>query len=264
MSKQQDIANFKASNGWIDRWKAQNNVKFKTSGEEKSCIPEMTVLCKETHPSTIISRYKLEDIFNADEFSLFFQALPNKTLELKCSGGKHSKVRLTGMCAASATGGRLPLLAIGKSKNSKWFKNVKSLLCQYKAEPKSWIDTEIFTDWIKHLDWKFLAQNVKVAFIVDNCPAHPGVPRLANIDLNFLPRNTTSVLQPMDQGVIQSLKAKYRTKVMCKYINAVNSDKELPNVTILDVMIMVEQSWSTVPDTTIINCFTKTGISRQI
>ena len=168
------------------------------------------------------------------------------------------------MCAASSTGGRLPLLAIGKSKNSKWFKNVKSLLCQYKAEPKSWIDTEIFTDWIKHLDWKFLAQNVKVAFIVDNCPAHPGVPRLANIDLNFLPRNTTSVLQPMDQGVIQSLKAKYRTKVMCKYINAVNSDKELPNVTILDVMIMVEQSWSTVPDTTIINCFTKTGISRQI
>ena len=90
LSKQQDTANFKASNGWIDRWKAQNNVKFKTlSGEGKSCIPEMTVLCKETHPSTIISRYKLEDIFNADEFSLFFQALPNKTLELK---GKNAVV----------------------------------------------------------------------------------------------------------------------------------------------------------------------------
>ena len=41
--------------------------------------------------TTILSSYKLEDIFNADEFGFFFQALPNKTLELKrgkCSGEK--------------------------------------------------------------------------------------------------------------------------------------------------------------------------------
>ena len=30
-----------------------------------------------------VSRYKLQDIFNADEVGLFFQVLPNKTLELK-------------------------------------------------------------------------------------------------------------------------------------------------------------------------------------
>ena len=29
--------------GWVDRWKAQNNVKFKiVSGEAKLCTPEMT------------------------------------------------------------------------------------------------------------------------------------------------------------------------------------------------------------------------------
>ena len=37
------IADFKASNGWVDRWKARNNVTFKTmSGETKSSTPDMT------------------------------------------------------------------------------------------------------------------------------------------------------------------------------------------------------------------------------
>ena len=124
----------------------------------------------------------------ADEFGLFFQALSNRTLELKdekFTGGKHIKVRLTGMSAATATGEKLPLLLIGKSKNLRCFKNVKSLPCMYKAQEKSWMDSEIFTEWIKQLDRKFLAQNRKVAFIVDNCPAHPHVPDLTAIDFIF-------------------------------------------------------------------------------
>ena len=83
-AKMLGIADFKASNGWVDRWKAQNNVTFKiVSGEAKSCTPEMTAHWKQTHLPTILSRYNLQDIFNADEFGLFFQALANRTLELK-------------------------------------------------------------------------------------------------------------------------------------------------------------------------------------
>ena len=111
----------------------------------------------------------------------------------KWSDGKHSKVRLTGMCTVSATGEKLPLLVIGKSKNSRCFKNAKFLPCQCKGQPKSWMDTEIFKDWIKHLDLIFLGQNRKVAFIINNCPAHPDVPGLTVIDLISLPPNTTSV-----------------------------------------------------------------------
>ena len=39
-----------------------------------------------------------KDIFNADEFGLFYKALPLESLHFRgkhCSGGKHSKVRLT-------------------------------------------------------------------------------------------------------------------------------------------------------------------------
>ena len=89
------------------------------------------------------------------------------------------------------------------------------------------------------------------------------MPELAGIDLIFLPPNAISVTQPMDQGVIQSLKVEYRTKVIRKYINAIVSHKELPNIRILDAVIMLEQAWSTLPSITIINCFRKAGISRK-
>ena len=62
-------------------------------------------------------RYPLENIFNADEFGLFYQFLPNKTLHLKgekCSGGKHSKDRLTGLATGNACGERIQMFAIGK------------------------------------------------------------------------------------------------------------------------------------------------------
>ena len=72
--------------------------------------------------------------------SIFFQALPDRTLDLKgekCTGGKHRKVRFTRMSAASATGEKLLLLVIGKSKNLRCFKNVKSVPYMYKAQKKS-------------------------------------------------------------------------------------------------------------------------------
>ena len=99
----------------------------------------MTGHWKETHLPTMLSRYKLQDIFNADKFGLFLQALPNKTLELKaekCTGGKYNKVRLTGITVASAAGEKLPILAIGKAKNPIFLKNMRSLPCMCKTQKK--------------------------------------------------------------------------------------------------------------------------------
>ena len=63
------IKGFQASDGWLDRWKNRNNVSFKTVyGEGNFCTAEMTGQWKET----ILSKYKLDEIYNADEFGLFF------------------------------------------------------------------------------------------------------------------------------------------------------------------------------------------------
>ena len=45
-------------------------------------------------------------------------------------------------------------------------------------------------------------QERKLVMIADNCPAHVEVSGLKAINLQFLPPNTISCTQPMDQGVI--------------------------------------------------------------
>ena len=78
-AKELDIKDFQASNGWLERWKTRNNISYKTvAGEAKSCAPIMTTSWNETLLPTILSKYKLEDIYNADEFGLFYQPLPEK------------------------------------------------------------------------------------------------------------------------------------------------------------------------------------------
>ena len=41
------------------------------------------------------------------------------------------------------------------------------------------------------------------------------------------------------------------------------SNKELPKITILDAMAMLKQSWSALPDIPVVNCFKKAGISEE-
>jgi hypothetical protein len=66
-----------------------------------------------------------------------------------------------------------------------------------------------------------------IVMIVDNCPAHPHVKGLKSMKLVFLPPNTTSVTQPMDQGVIRNLKLHYRKLVIKKKIRAIDTHQLL-------------------------------------
>ena len=104
----------------------------------------MTNACNETSLPTILSRCNLKDIYNGDELGLFYQGLPKKALHMKgekCSGSKDSKVRLTGMAAASAAGEKLTIFVIDKSTKPRCFKHVKSLPCCYRLQVKNWMNS---------------------------------------------------------------------------------------------------------------------------
>ena len=75
------------------------------------------MLGKKNSLPTLLSNYELKDIYNADEFGLFSKCVINKIYQLKsekCSGGKLSKIRMTGMAAANAVGDKIPMFVIGK------------------------------------------------------------------------------------------------------------------------------------------------------
>ena len=145
LAKSLELTDFRASDGWLDKWKQRHNVTFKAvSGEGNAVTPEMTASWSETYLPTILSKYELKDIYNADEFGFFYQALPDKSLHYKserCHGGKHSKVRLTGLAAGNATGEKLPLICDRKVYQTtlfQWCKNFTLSLSFSKKELDGW------------------------------------------------------------------------------------------------------------------------------
>ena len=192
--------------------------------EPKSVTPRMVNAWSETSLPTLLSNYDLKDIYNGDEFRLFYQCLPNKTYQLKsekCYRGKPSKIHMKGMAAANAMSNKLPMFIIGKAKNSRCFKKIKFLPCRQKSR----MDGKLFEEWLRELDSKFAFEGRNVGFVIDNCPSHPHIDNLKAITLYFLPPNTTSKTQPKDQSVIRSLKAKYRKNVVWKIIQSVEKKK---------------------------------------
>ncbi|GBM05390.1 Tigger transposable element-derived protein 6 [Araneus ventricosus] len=91
------LETFKASNGWLEKFRTRHNISFKQiCGEEKSVNPnEVTDWIGKL--KSLLKGYDDRNIFNADETGLIYRVLPEKTLCFKgekCSGGRISKERL--------------------------------------------------------------------------------------------------------------------------------------------------------------------------
>ena len=66
--------------------------------------------------------------------------------------------------------------------------------------------------------------------------------------------NTTSQIQPIDQGVIRSLKAQYRRNVVRKITQSVEKKKTLPKLSLLLGMQMLVAALDAVTTKTLVNC----------
>lgn len=129
----------------------------------------------------------------------------------ECSGGKYGKERITIMIGANMSGTeKLKLFVIGKAKKPRCLKGIKSLPVDYRSNKKAWMTSSLFSEWLLNFDRKMKLENRKVLLFIDNCSAHNHDIELSSIKVHFLPPNTTSILQPMDQGVIQNFKMFYR------------------------------------------------------
>ena len=57
----------------------------------------------------------------------------------------------------------------------------------------------------------------KILLLLDNCSAHPPLDHIdPNVRIEFLPPKTTSIIQPMDQGAIATVKAIYKKITFAK------------------------------------------------
>ena len=87
----------------------------------------------------------------------------------------------------------------------------------------------IFDDWLVQINTQMKKANRKIILFLDNASSHSHS-ELSNITLQFFPPNMTSVLQPLDQGIIQAVKLKYRKKQMEHWILKIDECKTLVNL----------------------------------
>ena len=105
----------------------------------------------------------------------------------------------------------------------------------------------------------------KVILFWDNATCHPETAQasLKNIKLVFLPKNTTSQLQPLDACIIRNFKHKYR-QLLVRYVVSRIDEGNTASQTIEEVHVIKPITWlqtawkSAVPET-IKHCFKKYG-----
>ncbi|GBO12743.1 Tigger transposable element-derived protein 6 [Araneus ventricosus] len=245
------------SSGWLHKFKLRHDITGKTvSGESGDVDCETVDDWIENQMPDLIKGYKQKEIFNADETGLFYNLLPSKTLATKsdtCHGGKKSKVRLTVLLCANADGSeKLPPLIIGKSKKPRCFKNVKTLPTKYLSNKKSCTTMSFFTDWLKGLDDKMRKQKRRIILFIGQCPAHPPDTNfLKNVTVKFFPANCTSKLQPLDLGVIKSLKHYRKLLVKTVIASLDHGDSKNMKLDALQAMNFIMMDWQNVLQKTI-------------
>lgn len=252
------IGQFSYSHGWVAKYKKRHNLSsFKKQGESGS-IDKGSLDSLRKNLYEITKNFDLNDIFNLDETALFYQLQPSQTISNRSVyGHKTSKKRLSVALCANYTGKeKLKPIVISTAEKHHCFGKLfePNNYVSYYHNPKAWMTSVVFTNWTKKLNDNMKKQNRKILLLVDNASSHVQID-LSHVKISFLPPNMTSVLQPMDAGIIRSFKSHYKKLVVKHYLSTLESHNKLIPPSVKEAIYMVKLAWSNVSVDTITNCF---------
>lgn len=157
---------------------------------------------------------------------------------------------------------------IGKSAKPRCFRNVNMhhLPVEYLANSKAWMTAAVWNKWLTAFDRSMVIAGRKVLLIVDNASSHH-VPAytLQAVKLAFLPPNATSLIQPCDQGIIQSFKVQYRCAILRRLILHLEGKMDVGDfkLTLKDAVNFSASAWAKVKQETIQHCFRHAGFCKE-
>ena len=230
-------------------------------------------------------------LYNADETAFYWRSLPKKTQAFRheeaTPGKKMSKEKLSALIGANATGiHKITPVIVGKAKKSRALKDhMDKLPVHYYNTKNAWFNGAIFQDWffkhfvpqVRNYQEKVLhipPKEVRALLLLDNAPAHPCEDVLktddGRITVMFLPPNTTSFIQPMDQGVIYSCKRQYQRLYLNQVLVVLEDGSDLTedtrglrtmanikNYNIKDAIFNFANAWKKVTEKSISNSWNK-------
>ncbi|XP_060998493.1 tigger transposable element-derived protein 4 [Dama dama] len=258
---------FKCSNGWLDRFKSRYGLVFRAQPVEATGVSvDPSAVWHQNILPYYLNDYHPKNVFNVKETGLLYRMLPTNTFAFKgetCSIGKLCKDRITLVVGTNMDGSeKLPLLLIGKNRNPHCFRGIKSLPVCYEANKMAWMTADVFEQWMQKLDERFQAQQRRVVIFIESSPAHPEVKNLKSIELAFFPSCLSSKFIAMKQGVIRSLKIKYRHCLIKKFLSSVEGSKEF-TFSLLDAVDTLHLCWRAVTQGTIVKSYEEAGFKSQ-
>ncbi len=140
---------------------------------------------------------------------------------------------------------------------------MSKLKVKYTNSVKASMTNSIFNQYLKELDEYFKRKGHKIVLFLDNAQAHivDEATNLTNVELRYFPPSLTSILQPFDTCIIQSLKVlsqKFEVLSILDNINdSLHASDLVRKLIALNAIKFIDKSWSMVKAKTIQKCFSK-------
>ena len=269
-------ADWKCYPSYITRWCKRFGVVNKAQSGSKHEAPiEEINNWVETQLVPALARYSPRDIYNGDETALFYKTIPHRTYcqsNEQLFGSGKNKDRLTVLMIGNMDGSdKRKLSVIGKTKNPRCLKQKykmepKDMQVDWYATRKAWMTGETHHEILTKLNSDMRRSNRHILYTCDNASCHQDR-GYSNIEVLMLPPNATSVVQPMDQGIIRSTKRRYKTKLAERYLSVCEQDKDakamLKSLDVVQATNMLAAAWRETPSSIIENCFRKAGFQHH-
>ena len=253
------------ADGYLQKFKQRQSIHQVKSYGDADSVPQHVIDDWIPKLKSLTENYDPKDVFNADEFGLFWQLTPSKSYVIRGQrfrSGKKSKERVSVLICSNADGSeKLKPLVIGKYKYAKQQKPVI-----YHNNSTAWMTASIFKSWASDLNQRMAKKNRKILLFLDGFSGHEEM-NLSNVKMHFFPPNTTSVLQPMDQGIIKCVKSYYRQRIVRKIITELekNPSKCLKDIQfkLVPSLYWLLNAWNNVKESAIQNCFRKAHFFKE-
>jgi hypothetical protein len=131
---------------------------------------------------------------------------------------------------------------------------------------KAWMASGVFSSFMCAFERKMVREKRDCLVLLDNFSGHQWDEEdIAQTQVEFFHPNLTPYVQPMDSGIIRTLKAKYKKAILERSLDLEeDGGADIFKLDQLWAMRMLQDAWDSVPVETISNCWKHTGIIASI